>query len=377
MISPSSIVIDKVIEHLREYAFGSGILTDDMTAILSDFLIDVNHVMDNLPISAITIKQCLEVASSRLKHDVSRMKRTDNVRLAFETAFVMLFMRKPEHQSFLSNLIFKDLTPFFEKYPEFQTDIDDLEISLLLTFRNVMAIAQSVIPAKKHKNQLLDIVTRITEGRSQKYVTGSGQTEATSRRVLIFSREGDVQPIPRRNPKPRLFPEMLPQDKMERITRRSKQGRSSSLARMRLTSGADPSPSPAPSKDKGEDKPTLVTTDDLFAAGLFAIYNDGADVSPSPVYASSAVEAQHASSRAAEVLEDPAQHTGFGATLASFSSSGLSEGFELFAEMSGAGLGQRHGGETSRGTSGFSVLGDVGGRSFSADIELLMRGFSG
>ena len=43
------------------------------------------------------------------------------------------------------------------------------------------------------KSHLLDLVTRITEGYKQKYVTGGGQTGATSLRVLIYEREGGTK----------------------------------------------------------------------------------------------------------------------------------------------------------------------------------------
>ena len=60
-----------------------------------------------------------------------------------------------------------------------------------------MKIAQLVITPKNHKNHLLDIATRISEGKNMKYITGSGQTLATTRRVMIYEREGMIAPVRR------------------------------------------------------------------------------------------------------------------------------------------------------------------------------------
>ena len=67
-------------------------------------------------------------------------------------------------------------------------------MSVLLSFRNVMKIAQQIIPPHYNKRHLLDIVTRIAEGYQQKHVTGGGQTASTSRRVLIYERESMLSP---------------------------------------------------------------------------------------------------------------------------------------------------------------------------------------
>ena len=92
-----------------------------------------------------------------------------------------------------------------QNYPEFvdesnplSTDINDEEMYKLTIFRFVMKLAQLVIPPKNNKARLLEITTRITEGYGTEYKTGSGQTKATARRVLIYEREGDVAPIPKR-----------------------------------------------------------------------------------------------------------------------------------------------------------------------------------
>jgi hypothetical protein len=50
-----------------------------------------------------------------------------------------------------------------------------------------------VISPEGKKDHLLDLVTRLAEGKHKKYIAGSGETPWTSRRVLIYRREGNVQ----------------------------------------------------------------------------------------------------------------------------------------------------------------------------------------
>ena len=74
-------------------------------------------------------------------------------------------------------------------YPEFN-ELDSVEIEKLLDFCNFMKIGLLLQPAKGHKGHLLDLITKITEGRSTKYICGGGQSLATTRRVQIYESEG-------------------------------------------------------------------------------------------------------------------------------------------------------------------------------------------
>merc|ERR1711998_16231 len=64
-------------------------------------------------------------------------------------------------------------------------------------YRNMMSIAILVLPPKSKKAHLLDLVTRIVEGNEVRYITGSGETAATRRRVTIYETEGNITPLPR------------------------------------------------------------------------------------------------------------------------------------------------------------------------------------
>lgn len=53
------------------------------------------------------------------------------------------------------------------------------------------------VPAKKNKGLILQVIPKLVEGSSAKYITGSGQTQATKDRVFIYELEGGVQPFHR------------------------------------------------------------------------------------------------------------------------------------------------------------------------------------
>lgn len=61
----------------------------------------------------------------------------------------------------------------------------------------MMSVAILVLPPKSKKAHLLDLVTRIVEGNDIRYITGSGETAATRRRVAIYEIEGNITPLPR------------------------------------------------------------------------------------------------------------------------------------------------------------------------------------
>ena len=45
-------------------------------------------------------------------------------------------------------------------------------------------------PAKGHKGHLMDLITKLTEGKHAKYICGGGQSLATTRRVQVYENEG-------------------------------------------------------------------------------------------------------------------------------------------------------------------------------------------
>jgi hypothetical protein len=81
---------------------------------------------------------------------------------------------------------------FLTAYPEFAVE-DDSERNNLWQSANWMAILFTMITARKNKGLVMQVIPKLIEGWEAKYVTGSGQTKCTARRVHIFEVEGNTK----------------------------------------------------------------------------------------------------------------------------------------------------------------------------------------
>ena len=77
------------------------------------------------------------------------------------------------------------MVDFLIRYPDF-ANLDFQEIRAGMRFHDMMEVVQACVPPQGNKQRLIEMATYLAEGHSVKYITGSGQTEATARRVLIF-----------------------------------------------------------------------------------------------------------------------------------------------------------------------------------------------
>jgi len=84
------------------------------------------------------------------------------------------------------------LANFLSVYPEFSYHSESDQLKLLNT-ANWMHIFTTLIPAKKNKGLIMQVIPKLVEGWNAKYVTGSGQTQATADRVRIYETEGQVE----------------------------------------------------------------------------------------------------------------------------------------------------------------------------------------
>jgi len=184
-------IIRSAVEHIKNVSFGEEIYH------LYHVLENAGHIMWNTLEKSnpsnrhIAMAHAAAVDSADLQ--ISRLKSSNIDRLVFECIFIKLLCLRHDSQT----LYFCDMSELLSKYPEFHMISDQKELNLLLSFRNVLAVALSVIPGKLHKSQLINISTRIGETRHHRYVTGSGEKSATRRRVLIYERESGVLPMPR------------------------------------------------------------------------------------------------------------------------------------------------------------------------------------
>jgi len=193
----SAAVNASILMQLREVSFEK--LNDDLMSKLNVALIMYNNLFDYSAPHLNHMKQSLEIAKS-LGIDTQKRERSDESRLCFEAALVLVLANRPE------GLVvqYQCLNRLLREYPEF-IETEEIEQTKLLHFRNLMAVALLVIPANHNRAHLLNLITRLTEGRCVKYVTGSGAMRSTRRRVLIYEREGKIVPTirpPRKDSKP-------------------------------------------------------------------------------------------------------------------------------------------------------------------------------
>lgn len=132
------------------------------------------------------------------------MKRGEEKKLIFEAALVAIFYVQILKQTQSENIPVID---FYHNYEEIDQDfgsckgfsrreIDAYEARKLVVFANLMKVALLFFPNPKGKKaHLLDLVTRVAENKEKKYVTGSGQTINTSRRVILYEKFTGVIPV--------------------------------------------------------------------------------------------------------------------------------------------------------------------------------------
>lgn len=193
----SAAVNASILMQLREVSFDK--LNDDLMSKLNVALVMYNNLFDYSSPHLNHMKQSLEIAKS-LGIDTQKRERSDESRLCFEAALVLVLANRPEGQA----VQYQCMNRLLREYPEF-FETEEIEQTKLLHFRNLMAVALLVIPANHNRAHLLNLITRLTEGRCVKYVTGSGAMRSTRRRVLIYEREGKIVPTirpPRKDSKP-------------------------------------------------------------------------------------------------------------------------------------------------------------------------------
>lgn len=137
-------------------------------------------------------KKSKQKASERSVEEREREDIDNKIRYAFEVLFLLVVLSLPSCDSYAWSRQEFELT-----YKELVQNVSAEEFTHLFLFRNVMAIAGFVITPNNNKGLLLDLITRIVEGHTKKYVTGTGATRETNRRVTIYQKEGRVAVVPR------------------------------------------------------------------------------------------------------------------------------------------------------------------------------------
>lgn len=132
-----------------------------------------------------------------LRHgiNIKQLKKFDLARMFFDAAYIFLAYNSAIHD----NEMISDVDRLMKKYPEFN-EVGFIELKDLLRYRNIMAVALKYIKPSCNRDYLLNMISRISEGRDAKYVGGSGATQATKHRLLIYHMEGLV-PLKERPPR--------------------------------------------------------------------------------------------------------------------------------------------------------------------------------
>ena len=107
--------------------------------------------------------------------------------------WVLFFALASEHYP-VEQLKYQNVPSFLEAYEGRLNDIRSTEQEMLKDEANWFNIVSILLPPTKNKGLSMQVVPHLVEGWHTKYITGSGQTEATKLRVHIFEKEGGVKP---------------------------------------------------------------------------------------------------------------------------------------------------------------------------------------
>ena len=207
--------VDEVIlYHVKNYSFSTTISNgnsgDSLIDILELSMPRFHELIINCSANSLNIKEARKITISLLgkKEKISKKQPKQpsalsfeakqqqaidyEIRLALDACFVLLFYyyyKDSLNELFYTNVEFMTIN-IYNTLCQDITDVEELQNTI--NFRNMMKIAMQIIPANSHKGLLLDFVTRLVEGSEKKYITGSGATIETQRRVKIYENEGQV-----------------------------------------------------------------------------------------------------------------------------------------------------------------------------------------
>lgn len=200
--------------------FGESLHNAIIKLLMSEsFSPQVSNLADNLKVAILlmesyllnnnrrnlTIKIARECAERAGYAILQSAKFNEESRLLFESALIsilyILYVRDQTNKfSSLTQLYssYEDLKQTYTQDSEFPFDgVDDIEERKLFQFNNFMKIALLLVPNPKFKRKwLIEVITRVAEHRRQKgYITGSGMSNFTRRRVIIYNRESGVSNV--------------------------------------------------------------------------------------------------------------------------------------------------------------------------------------
>ena len=127
-------------------------------------------------------------------YDLSTLNKEGSCLQALWVIFLRIMRKNLVDDSLFK---YKTMPEFLAEYNGDFDKCDPNEQIKLFHTANWMTILFKMVPAKKNKGLAIHVIPKLVEGFSVKYITGSGQTKATSDRVHIFEHEGNVKPFQR------------------------------------------------------------------------------------------------------------------------------------------------------------------------------------
>jgi hypothetical protein len=201
-----------VIDHISNHSFGPNnrhVVSESFLAQVRSTTVDFYNLINGHHYEDVKIQSAREyvdkILGERTKVNKKRKMHINDSekeasecqyeqRLYYDAVFLLMFMSM-KRESLKS--LFYTQDEFMQQYGDLCQSMSLDEIDTLVLFRNVMKAAIMTVPAFGNKGLLLDLVTRLVEGHHRKYVTGSGATIETKRRVQIYEHEGEIKVIMR------------------------------------------------------------------------------------------------------------------------------------------------------------------------------------
>eukprot|EP01038_Epipyxis_sp_PR26KG_P004567 gene4567-6440_t len=161
-------------------------LTDEDEIWINKFKVETEHRINSFGIhcdlNIFSISEHIGLDMNSLNKEVSLM-------YGLWIALLSIYKKYyPSHE-----LKYPTLDTFLNAYEgKFDHEIEQEKNHLWQT-ANWMSILFKMITARKNKGLAMQVVPKVIEGMTAKYVTGSGQTRATANRVHIFEVEGGTK----------------------------------------------------------------------------------------------------------------------------------------------------------------------------------------
>jgi len=194
---------DAIVKVLMEHCFDC--TGHDVAPVLLRVLPLLDAMIHTKNLKDCRLKDSLEFAKYNGFPGIKALSREKDARIIFEAAFLVLAYMYRDVSSIKYSDVGKMLSGPYADWKG-TTTADERELETCRVYANFMSIAVLLLPPKLKKAHLTDLVTRVVEGKSIKYIfggglvkyeAGAGKTAASRRRERIYEVEGNVSKMER------------------------------------------------------------------------------------------------------------------------------------------------------------------------------------